>query len=436
MTRRDTLRLAALLGALVPLAGCDHRQPSVPPTVGPPHIDLARADLGRSPGDPERAPAAAASVHAAGAGLYDALAGHAGNLAFSPYSVAVTLAMTAHGANDGTLTEMLEVLGVDHLGELDEGMAALTQHVDGLAGPVDTGSERPAAIELSAANGLFGQAGIRWEPSFLDALARWYGAGMRLVDLEHDAATARRLVNAWTAEQTHGRIPDIVPAGGLDALTRLVLVDALYLKAPWAEPFEPGQTGDRAFGLADGTTVGVPMMSLASSSTALGSGNGWQALRLLYAGGGLAMTVVLPDEGRMAEVATLVAAGGLPRILASVEHRPVQLTLPRWRFRSTTPLADVLAGLGMPSAFDPRRADFSGMTHDERLHVGAVWHQTFVAVDEHGTEAAAATAVELRTTSAVLPDVHVDVNRPFLFVVHDVEHGTPLFLGRVDDPRG
>jgi serpin B len=436
LTRRDTLRLATLLGALVPLAGCDHRQPSVPPAAGPAHIELAAADIGRSPGDPARAAAAAASVHALGAGLYDALAAGPGNVAVSPCSVAVALAMTAHGARGRTAAELLDVLAVDHLAGLDEGLAALTSHVEGLAGPVDTGAQRPAVIELAAANALFGQVGTRWEPGFLDALARWYGAGMQLVDLEHDAATARRLVNRWTSGQTHGRIPEIVPVGGLDALTRLVLVDTLYLEAPWAEPFEQGQTGDRAWELDDGTTVGVPMMSLVSSATAWGSGDGWQALRLLYAGGGLAMTVVLPDRGRMDDVASLVAGGGLPRVLASVEHRPVQLTLPRWRFRSTTPLAEVLAGLGMPSAFDPRRADFSGMTPDERLHVGAVWHQTFIAVDEHGTEAAAATAVELRATSAVLPELHVDVDRPFLFVVHDVEHGTPLFLGRVTDPRG
>jgi serpin B len=343
--------------------------------------------------------------------------------------------MAANGAHGRTAAEMLDLLDAHDLTGLDEGLAALTQHVEGLAGPVDDGSEDPPEIELAAANAMFAQRDTQWEDRFLDALARWFGTGLRLVDYQRDPEAARDLVNGWTAEQTHERIAEILPAGAVDRLTRLVLVDALYLKAPWAEPFVEGQTKDLAFELDDGTTVGVPTMSLAASSSALGAGDGWQAIRLLYAGGGLAMTVVLPDRGRMADVTGLVGRGGLPRILASVEQRPIELSLPRWTFRSTTPLTDALARMGMPTAFHPGRADFSGMTRDERLHVDAVLHETFVAVDEHGTEAAAATAVVVGTTSAAPPAEQVYVNRPFLFVVHDVQHGTPLFLGRVVDPR-
>lgn len=435
LTRRDTLRLAALLGALVPLAACDHRQPSVPPTQGPLQLELAGSRLRRSPGDPEAAPAAAASVHALAAGLFGALATGSGNRAFSPYSVAVALTMTANGAHGRTAREMLEVLGAAHLTGLDEGLDALTQQVEALAGPVDDGSEDPPEIELSAANAVFGQRDVRWEDDFLDALARWFGTGMRVVDYQRDPEGVRRLINEWTSDQTHERIPEIIPADVLDRLTRLVLVNALYLKAPWAEPFIKEQTKDLAFTLDDGTTVGVPTMTVALGSAALGSGDGWQAIRVLYAGGGLAMTVVLPDRGRMDDVLALVARGGLPDVLASVEHASVELFLPRWTFRSTSPLTDVLPGLGMPTAFDPDHADFSGMTRDERLYVSAVLHETFVAVDEDGTEAAAATAVVMRT-SALVPEEQVYVDRPFVFVIHDVQHGTPLFLGRVDDPRG
>jgi serpin B len=435
LTRRDALRLAALLGALAPLAGCDHRQPSVPPTQATPHVELARSAVGRSPGDPAAAPAAAASVHTLAAGLYDALASRPGNFALSPYSVAVALAMTANGARGRTAREMLDVLGAGDMTGLDEGLASLTQQVEALSGPVDDGSEDPPEIELVAANALFGQLGTRWQDGFLDALARWFGAGVQTVDYARDPEAARDLVNAWTADETHDRIREIVPGGVLDRLTRLVLVDALHLRAPWAEPFVKEQTRDLAYGLLDGSTVGVPTMTAALAYTALGSGDGWQAVRIPYAGGGLAMTVVLPDRGRRADVLALVAGGGLPDILGSVRHTPVELFLPRWTFRSTTPLTDVLPGLGMPTAFDPDRADFSAMTRDPRLHVSSLLHQTFVAVDEDGTEAAAASAVAMGATSALVPQVQVYVNRPFLFVVHDVQHGTPLFLGRVEDPR-
>jgi serpin B len=435
LTRRDTLRLGALLGALVPLAGCDHREPSVPPTQGPMRIELAGSRLRHLPGDPEAAPAAAASVHALAAGLYGVLAARPDNVAFSPYSVAVALAMTANGARGRTAREMLGVLGADDLTGLDEGLDALTQQVEALAGPVEDGSEDPPEIELSAANAVFGQRDVRWEEGFLDALARWFGTGMRVVDYARDPDTARRLVNAWTSGQTHDRIPEIVPAGVLDRLTRLVLVNALHLKAPWAEPFVEDQTRDLAFELDDGSVVGLPTMTAALASAALGTGDGWQAIRILYAGGGLAMTVVLPERGRMDDVLTLVTGGGLPDVLASVEHASVELFLPRWTFRSTSPLTDVLPTLGMSTAFDPDRADFSGMTRDAHLYISAVLHEAFVAVQEQGTEAAAATAVVMGETAALLPDAQVYVDRPFLFVIHDVAHGTPLFLGRVTDPR-
>jgi serpin B len=152
-----------------------------------------------------------------------------------------------------------------------------------------------------------------------------------------------------------------------------------------------------------------------------------------YAGRELAMTIVLPEGGRLAEVEAEVTGGGLPAILDSVRPAEVAVSLPRWTFRTEAPLKDTLAALGMPTAFDEVEADFSGMTTEEQLFISAVLHQTFVAVDEEGTEAAAATAVVMEEVSA--PQyVLFTADRPFLFVIHDVEHGTPLFLGRVVDP--
>lgn len=381
--------------------------------------DVVSSRLTRAPADPAAVAPFTEALHGFGAGLWQRLASAPGNLAISPYSVATALAMTANGAVGRTHTEMVEVLGADQR-ELNAGVNALTRHVESLA-------QRKVVID--AANQLFGQRGTGWERDFLDALARDYGASMRLVDYVADAEGARQAVNTWTARQTHDRIEEILPRGSVDVLTRLVLVNTLYLKADWAEPFEKPITSDQPFHLTDGETARVPTMRATLSGAALGRGDGWTAVRLPYSGGGLAMTVVLPDPGHGLPFAAL------PAVLASVRPAGLELSLPRFTFRTTCALSGPLGDLGMPTAFADGLADFSAMTKDEPLVIDDVHHQVFVAVDEDGTEAAAATAVVTRTTSAILTEERVVVDRPFGFVVHDVEHGAPLFVGRVDDPR-
>ncbi len=378
-------------------------------------------------------PDAVASLTALAAGLYDALAAKPGNLVLSPYSVAVALAMTVNGAEGETAEEMLDVLSVADLDRFNGGLNALTQHVEGLAGKVKRGDDSTAELALDTANALFGQRDTEWQEPFLDTLASSYGAGMRLVDYKAAAEAARTLINDWTATQTHDRIPEILAEGVIDELTRLVLVNAIYLKAPWEEPFDTSSTAKRPFRTDDGQTVQADTMSLGLSSSGYARGDDWEAVRILYAGSALAMTVVLPAEGRLDQVSAAVADGRLPEILAANKPTMVQLSLPKWEFRTQAALADVLKAMGMPTAFDPNAADFSGMTEQEQLFISAVAHEAFIAVDEEGTEAAAATAVVMGTTS--MPQYQeVVVDRPFLFVIHDVEQGAPLFLGRVSDP--
>jgi serpin B len=150
---------------------------------------------------------------------------------------------------------------------------------------------------------------------------------------------------------------------------------------------------------------------------------------LPYRGGTLAMTVALPRGDEDAALAELLGPGGL----TAAGEPAVAVTMPRWSHRVPTDLKPALLALGMTDAFDPDTADFSGMTADEALHIAFVLHQTFVAVDEDGTEAAAATAVGMADSAALLSHTLV-LDRPFLYVVHDTAQGTPLFVGRVSDP--
>lgn len=438
LDRRSLLRALSLsalaVGAAPLLAACgdDPGKPTPPGAGGDTELGLVSSDVRRAEAPATAVPAAAASVHALGAGLYGQLATEPGNLALSPYSVAVALAMTQNGAVGETRTQMLDVLDAD-ADALNQGLNALTVHIESLAGPQKRQDGTEAEIALDAANALFGEQTMTFEEPFLDTLARDYGAGMRTVDYVGAAEAARTVINEWTAEQTHDRIEEIIPAGVLDALTRLVLVNAIYLKAPWERPFEKILTEDGPFHLEDGGTVNVPMMRPTEGPIALGRGDGWQAVPLPYAGGRVAMTVVLPDEGRLADVEAQVVGGALPEILASPKPAQVGLVLPKWTFRTEAPLGDALKALGMTLPFEPGGADFSAMTTEADLYISAVLHQAFIAVDEEGTEAAAATAVVIGETSA--PQLTpVVVDRPFLFVIHDVEHGTPLFVGRVSDP--
>jgi serpin B len=385
-------------------------------------VALVRSDVARAAGDAGAAAAAASSITALAGTLYGELAKQPGNLVYSPYSISVALAMTVNGARGKTADEMRSVLHVRDLETFNGGLNALTQRLEGLAGK---------HLALDTANSLWGQAGVRWEGAFLDTLARDYGTGLRTVDYERATEEARRLINRWTADQTHDKITEIIPPGVLDEMTRLVLVNAIYLKAPWLTPFEEHATEDLPFHPTDGDTVSVPMMGGAEEAFARKRGDGWNAVRLPYDGGGLAMTVVVPED--LGALEALIGQEGLDALLDWQPDDGVTLRLPKWRFRLQSPLDEILEHLGMPTAFTTA-ADFTAMTHDAELMISAVLHEAFIAVDENGTEAAAATAVVMRDTSARIGGDELVVDRPFLFVIHDVQDNTPLFVGRVLNP--
>jgi serpin B len=425
-SRRDTLRMLGAAGLAAPvLTACgDHATPASP--SGGTDLRLVSADVARSAGDAAAIPDVVSAMSAFTTDLWDTL-GSKDNLALSPYSIAVALAMTANGAAGSTRTQMQDVLHVGSLASYNTGVDALTQEIEGLAGPVKLADGTSDSIALAAANQLFGDGHITWGKAFLTVLAKQYGAGMRTVDFQGAAEAARGLINQWTSQQTHGRIPTILPSGTVDADTRLVLVNALYFKAPWQTPFQKGSTTSQPFHRADGSTATVDMMSNDPHDGVFLRGRHFQAARLPYAGGSLAMTVALPESGQEPAALQELLAG-----LTEDGEPGLTISMPRWTFRTSTDLVPPLTSLGMKQAFGAG-ADFSPMTSTEGLSVSEVLHQAFIAVDEDGTEAAAATAVGMTDSAAVAGHTLV-LDRPFLFVLHDTAHGTPLFVGRVADP--
>ncbi|MCP5025625.1 MAG: serpin family protein [Actinomycetia bacterium] len=391
--------------------------------------DLARASASPSTLDPTATAAGAFAVD-----LYRELASdNADNLIFSPHSIAVALAMTRAGATGDTGAAMDRVLHTSDLTDLHGGFNSLDQLLGDKAGEYERADGSTATLELNIANAVWGQVDTTFEAAFLETLAVNYGAGMRLVDYQADAEGARHSINAWVAEETSDRITDLVPEGALNSLTRLVLTNAVYLLAPWELPFSDGATQPAPFTTLDGTEVEAELMFLSESLAHARVGEA-EVVSLPYAGRLLEMVVIIPDPGSFAATEVQLTTGLLDDIDSALTPTPVNLRLPRFEFRTQAGLADVLRSLGMEIAFDPSAAEFSGMTTEEDLFISDVIHEAFISIDEEGTEAAAATAVVVSTTSAPAEPIELTVDRPFIFVLRDADTSAILFLGRVLDP--
>jgi serpin B len=393
-------------------------------------IALATSQATRATGSPEDAARAAAAIDAFGFDLYRPALTSGGNGVVSPASIALALSMAQAGAAGETASQMDAVLHSAATAGDGNGLNSLDQVLAGLSGTFETPGGGSYQLTLSIANAPFAQHGLQLKEQFLDTLASKYGAGLRLVDFEADPAGACQLIDGWVSDQTAGRIPRLLAS--LDPTTRLVLVNAIYLKAPWQTPFDVKATEPASFTRPDGTQVSVPTMSLDLSEGSYASGPGWQAVELPYAGDTLAMTIVVPDD--LAAFEGSLDADRFAEVTAALQTANVDLTLPRFKIETKSDLSPTLEAMGMPLAFDPDRADFSGITAQEKLYVSAVIHQANVAVDEKGTEASAATAVVMAASAMPARSVTLHVDRPFLFAIRATSTGAILFLGRVVDP--
>jgi serpin B len=363
--------------------------------------------------------------------LYQSIRTEEGNLLYSPHSISVALAMTCAGAETITEAEMREVLHFALAERVHPAFNALdlelAQRGEGAAGA----DGEP--FRLHVVNALWGQDGFGFLPEFLELLAAQYDAGLRALDFRRDAEGARQRINEWVAGVTEQRIKDLLPRGVLTATTKLVLTNAVYFNAAWRLPFEPARTHDSDFFRLSGDAVTVPMMRQ-TARFGYATGDGYQAIELRYDGDELSMLVLVPDRGRFDDFEAGLGTEGLHDVVTGLQRVNVDLTMPKYEYTATLGLREVLAGMGMPSAFSPAAADFSGMTGDRDLFVSDVLHKAFIKVNEAGTEAAAATAVIMEPTSLPPPPIRLVIDRPFVFVIRDIPTGALLFVGRVVDP--
>jgi serpin B len=399
-------------------------------------LTLLAAAVAAGSGPPARAAAPAALADGSnqlGFDLHRALRGQPGNFVFSPASIFLALVMPWSGARGATAAQMGKVLHVD--GTPEAVLPAAGAMLKGL-------EEARGTNTLRIANRLFAEKSYTFVGAYLDSMAR-FGAPAQQVDFARSPDTARGTINAWVSQQTADRIKDLLPPGSVTKDTRLTLVNAIYLLAAWEHPFSEHATRPAPFYANGGAARDVPTMNT-TETFGYAALPGVKVLNMPYAGGALAMTVLLPDErAGVAALEERVDAAQLAAWVGALKPERVAVALPKFKVDPAEPLAlsQELSRLGMPLAFDPRRADFTGIAApvklEDRLLVNEVFHKAFVNVDEKGTEAAAATAVVMMRATSMRPVSEPKpfvADHPFLFLIRDTRSGLVLFLGRVADP--
>ncbi|HSQ19118.1 MAG TPA: serpin family protein [Blastocatellia bacterium] len=347
------------------------------------------------------------------------------NVFISPASVGLALAMTYNGAVGETKQGMeraLEVQGMNH-DELNRAYAELKATL-----------ENPdPKVELTIANSLWAKKGITFNPDFIQRNKQFYGAEVTALDFGDPNAPA--IINSWVAHNTKGKIDKIVDQ--IDVQSILFLINAIYFKGKWAVEFDKAKTKEDPFTTGAGEQKPHPMMHQ-SGNYSYYEGKDFQAVSLPYGAGRVSMYIFLPAKGTSLDSfqKSLTAANwdGWMKQFAETKG---EVVLPRFKVEYEIALNEVLKALGMGIAFDPDRADFSGIVQSsERVFISRVKHKTFAEINEEGTEAAAVTSVEMRATSAMRPQktFRMIVDHPFFCAIRDNKTGTLLFMGSITDP--
>jgi serpin B len=354
--------------------------------------------------------------------------GGAGNVVLSPYSIATALAMVDQGAQGSTAREIGKVLGGASAGGLATSVAALGSSLR--AAVTEHGSPGPT---LDTANNLWVQSGFALGHAFTTTLSSDFGVTPQQTDFASSPDTARQAVNSWVAAHTQQLIPNLMPPGSITAATKLVLANAIYLKAKWEVPFQTTDTVNQAFHPAAGAAVQAPFMH-ETVDLPFRSTSSYVAVELPYARSTLSMLAVMPAAGTLPSFERGLTAARLSKLAASLTDREMAFAMPKLNLSLDTNLNGVLSALGMPIAFTGG-ADFRGISTAISLAIQDVEHDAVLKVDEAGTVAAAATGISIAPTAVEEPPaLQVTLNRPYLLFLRDDATGAVLFAARVADP--
>ncbi len=361
------------------------------------------------------------------AALFQASADNKGNILISPASVYLALAMTLNGADGETKTALLNVLAEQGLtvDMINQGCR------DWITLLTTTGSKTTLAI----ANSIWYDQNFVPNKPFLQTNADYYAAGVRKLDFQDQGAPA--LINDWVKEATQGTIDKIVESINPDIV--MYLINAVYFKSDWQTPFDQNETRNQTFNTPNGAVETAFLHRIGKMDYF--SGHDASGIVLPYDDGQYAYFALLPDSQMtprewLAKQEQVSLFDNIAGMIAQKADFTVELALPKFESRYEDSLRNELIQLGLEIAFDPNLADFSQMNeqHTKDLFISEVKHKTFVRVDEKGTEAAAVTSVEVSMTAMPMFDKQLTFDRPFLYGIMDLETGTPLFLGIMEDP--
>ncbi|MCC5828858.1 MAG: serpin family protein, partial [Phycisphaeraceae bacterium] len=363
------------------------------------------------------------------------------NLFYSPYSISSAVSMAWVGARGETEKQFAKAMQLTEEQARDHGwvfpaFGKLSDHIN----DYQKGEDPP--FVLSTANAIWGQSNYNFHQAYLDTLDKDYRAPLRLMNFIEDPDGSRIEINQWVERKTQDRIKNLLPEGSIDGMTRLVLTNAIYFKGKWANEFNPSSTRPMPFHTLE--SVASERVQPARAQMMHRTGDyrfvqtpDYKAIELPYVGGDLVMNVFLPKPGTFEKFEEGLTAAHLSELIGRVHEArmvEVRVHLPRFKMTVTPKLGETLKTLGLSDAFAPNRADFSGMTDDERLYIGAAVHKAFVEVNEEGTEAAAATGLVMRATAMPMDPPTFQADHPFIFVIRDRTSHAILFMGRVMDP--
>lgn len=362
--------------------------------------------------------------------LYSRYKSKGGNIFYSPYSISSALAMAYEGAKGKTAEEMQAVLHFPQDDSVRRGsFLMINQQIN----------EKAEEYKLNIANGLWAQKDYTFLNDYCDLVEKYYRGKTANLDFYNETEESRLTINDWVGEQTDNKIIDLIPQGSIKPATRLVITNAIYFKGFWLEQFDKNYTEAEDFRIRPTNKIKVQMMHLPSEEANFNYGEtgNLQILELPYEGDNLSMLILLPKKDDLMAVEESLDSEKLYEWRNLLRNEKVSVFLPKFKFETKYFMAQSLKEMGMAHAFNPWKADFSGMTGSKELYIGEVIHQAFVEVNEKGTEAAAATAVagfELSMDMPQEPPKIFRANHPFIFIIQDRGTGNILFIGRVNDP--
>lgn len=358
--------------------------------------------------------------------LYDQINDKEENLFFSPYSVSSALAMTYNGAEGKTKNEMSDVLNFNKdINALSENYSALNDHITGLSSK---------KIQLNIANAIWGQQDYGFRKAFLELNKKYYGAGIKQVNFKKEHKEIRNQINKWVEDKTNQKIKNLIKPNVLDRMTRMVLVNAIYFNGKWENPFKEEDNFKDKFYIYSKCETQTEFM-FQKLSLKYHEDDIAQVVEIPYSGKSLSMMVILPKEKYgMEQLEEYLDNELYENYNKSLSTYKVELSFPKFEVEDDYELNSPLKDMGMKSAFG-EGADFSGMTGSKDLFIDNVVHKTYVKVDEEGTEAAAATGIVMRKTSAIMETKEFKADHPFIFIIKENKNDTILFMGRIMNPE-